>query len=366
MNNVLHFLLCILLASIGASCSEAPADREDAIALSRVLGTADVEGFAVADKTRTFDFPADHGAHPEYRSEWWYLTVVLSGDKGDEYGVQFTLFRQALRPLAADASDNPWRSGQVYLGHLAVTSVRDGSHAFDQRFVRGHPQLAQVRATPFRLTIDDWSITETAESWHLVGQGESFAIDLHLDPDTAIVLQGDGGLSRKGEGSASYYYSMPRMHSTGRLCFGDDCRSVTGLGWFDREWSTSLLGDHLDGWDWFALQLDDGRSIMAFRLRRKDGTRDPFDHGMEVTSRQHRILTPSDYRLEPHAWFEDDTGRRWPVGWYLHMDDGVFSIRALVEDQVMDMGFKYWEGIVAIDDLDGKRLGRGYMELTGY
>jgi predicted secreted hydrolase len=370
-------LLCLLLV---ASCGESTVPEQSAVHGSRVntvLGDVRAEGFARADGPREFSFPTDHGPHRPYRSEWWYITAVLQDAAGRDYGVQFTLFRQALTPHPTGTS--PWQSGVAFLGHLAVSDVADRTHYQAQRFSRGHPELAGVVSTPrFSAWIEDWSLQQTDDERFTLllngGNAGEFAISLTLQQQQAIVLQGDQGWSRKGEGSASYYYSMPGLDVSGQLVLEGREVPVDGLAWLDREWSTSVLSAEVLGWDWFALQLDDGRGIMAFRLRRRDGTRDPFDHGMLIDPSAHnelqndvgvQVLHPGDYALHPTRYWTDERGARWPVAWTLDLADEHFVVETLMDDQVMDAALVYWEGIVEVRAA-GKRVGRGYMELTGY
>jgi predicted secreted hydrolase len=350
-------------------------------------GVAD-EGFLRAQQPRQFVFPADHGAHPGYRSEWWYVTAALADGQGREYGVQFTLFRQALTP--APVAEGPWHAGVVYLGHLAVTDVAAQYHTEAQRFARGHPQLAGVRGGgDWALYIDDWTLQQQHEqqqpalTFRIKAQdrgrsGHEFGVDLRLTGTGAIVLQGQRGLSRKSADGGSYYYSVPGLQVQGTLHLADHPVTVSGLGWMDREWSTSVLPEGVAGWDWFALQLRDGRSIMAFRLRRRDGSRDKFDHGIVVGAQAPRegvigagdpgvrVLSPTDFELRPLRYWRDERGIEWPVGWSLAIGEETFSITALVDDQVMETAILYWEGIVGVADQVGVDIGRGYMELTGY
>ena len=347
--------------------------------ISSVLGEGAQAGFRKAQLPRDFVFPQDHGPHPGYRSEWWYLTAVLQDVDGREFGVQYTLFRQALTPTPTGAG--PWHTGQAYMAHVAVTDVDNKRHLHDQRFVRGHPQLAGVTTNNgFRAWLEDWvlqGLTVTAQQFDLQLQAPTnqFDIDLKLQQQQPIVLQGDAGLSHKGEGTASYYYSMPRMAISGVIEVDGLRHAVTGLGWLDREWSTSVLPAGVAGWDWFALQFFDASSLMAFRLRRTDGLRDEYDHGLKVpafsesadsTDASGTVLETEDFELTPTRYWVDKTGVSWPVSWQLWVQGEQFIIEALVDDQLMDTGILYWEGIVGVTDAQGKSVGRGYMELTGY
>lgn len=339
-----------------------------ALRVATLLGEPSEAGFLTADAVRPFVFPRDHGAHERFRQEWWYLTAALEDPTaGDEYGVQFTLFRRA---LASDKGEGPWRSAQVFLGHFAMTDVEREQHVEAERFARGHPRLAGVRATPFAAWIEGWRLESMgASTWpvRLLASADAFGVDLVLRDTRPPLLQGDRGLSRKGPGAGSYYYSVPRLAIEGTLRIEDREVEVRGLGWFDREWSTSALGAEQIGWDWFALQLDDGRSLMAYQIRRRDGERGAYDQGVLVSaSGDVRTLGVADFSLSPERAWRDDTGTQWPVRWRVAVGDEVFVVEAAMEDQVMDTSIRYWEGLVRVSDPLARDLGRGYMELTGY
>lgn len=376
-----------------AACEqESPAEQNvlSGLRVAQVLGgeggeygnrTGSDHGFAKADRARSFSFPADHGAHAAYRSEWWYITAVMSDGQGQEYGLQYTLFRQGLGADTVTAS--PWSTGQAYLAHFALTDVARQDHRAAQRFTRGHPAGVRVQAEPFGARILDWSLEQTsAEPWSLMlkaGDNEQdIAARLTLVQTRDIVLQGEQGLSRKGEDQASYYYSVPRMALKGELQIGDRKTQVTGQAWLDREWSTSVLGPHLVGWDWFALQLERGEDLMMFQLRRRDGGRDAFDHGSLRRADGEKLdLAHSDYRLVPRRFWRDPDGVAWPVEWQIEGPlkdlltgrpsdpDIPLIVRALVDDQRMNLGLVYWEGLVEVV-YNNQRLGRGYLEMTGY
>ena len=379
-------LLTLVMVGVAISLCQPEAPSPGAavtgLRLNNLLGDPDQEGFARAAMPRKFVFPLDHGPHNQYRSEWWYLTAALEDSDGREYGLHFTQFRQALTPRPT--GKGPWHTGQAYLGHLAVTDVAAGVHLEAERFARGHPELAGVSAgTEFSAVIEDWSLQGPGMGPMALALSASeldqFEVDLQIEQNGPIVLQGDRGLSKKGPGSASYYYSIPRLKIEGTLKLSDRQVHVTGLGWLDREWSTSVLGESLAGWDWFSLQLDDQRSIMVFRLRRHDGMRDDYDHGLLVESDRLNgqpvigrgdpgvdILGPEDFSLTPRRYYQDAQGVRWPVEWSLIIDDEEFLIHGLLDDQTVDLSIRYWEGLVEVLGPAGDRLGRGYMELTGY
>ncbi len=340
--------------------------------VGRLLGGAVEPGFAVARAGTRLEFPRDHGAHPAYRSEWWYLTLMLQGTDGQEYGGQFTLFRQASAPGPLVAS-NPWRGTHLFMAHAALTDVTADAHWHAQRFTRGHPELAGVQADPFRLWIDGWSLSSQGVDFlplSLQVRDPALALQLDLLPGKPRVLQGLAGYSAKGPGQGSYYYSYSRLKVRGTVrgptAVGAGAVGVTGTAWLDREWSTSVLSPGQQGWDWFALQLEDGRDLMLYRLRRDDGTRDEFDRGLLVAADgQSQTLMPQEFRLTPTQYWRDSQNTCWPTQWQIVLNDESFVVQAMVDNQLMDTAIRYWEGLIRVSQA-GAEVGRGYMELTGY
>jgi len=361
-----QLLVCALLLGLAGLAGAAQ------LRLESVLGAVEDAGFARAEQVRAFRFPEDHGPHPRYRSEWWYLTVNARNPQGEEFGVQFTVFRQAIR--SAPVGDNPWEPDQLYLVHFAVTDVARGRHRATERLARGHPALAGARAEPFAVWVDGFSLQAPGgglDGMRLEAVTADFGAVLRLDPRKPIVLQGDRGLSAKGPLQASYYYSVTRLAVAGELTLDGVTHAIEGHGWFDREWSTSLLSEGQAGWDWFGLQFDTGEELMAFQLRRTDGRRDAFDQGVWVARDGASVALPaSAFRLEPLRYWRDAAGVGWPVEWRLEVSlpDGARSFRvvAAIDDQRMDTLLVYWEGLVRILDEHDRRIGSGYMELTGY
>jgi predicted secreted hydrolase len=340
--------------------------------LQAFLGSGETDGFQRATTVRDLHFPADHGPHPQYRIEWWYVTGSLQDDQGRFYGVQFTAFRRAIAPPAPTPDGNPWRTSQIYMAHLALSDTTAARHLDDQRLARAHPQLAGVRAQPFAVWVDGWQLASAGAAFlplQLQAENASFGIDLVMRDGKPIVPQGDQGLSRKGPEQASYYYSMTRLQTTGTLRVGNRTISVHGRAWLDHEWSTGVLSHGQVGWDWFALQMDRGDDVMVAQLRRQDHTRDPYDSGVRVDpDGTYRVLRAVDFTLTPLQYWRDERGVRWPIRWQLRLAEPrqTLVIQAAFPNQRMDTAVVYWEGLVYVLDADGHSIGRGYMELTGY
>ena len=354
-----------------------PAPRmTGSVAVGFALGGGDQAGYQRADQSRPFEFPQDHGPHTLFRNEWWYVTGNLADATGRQFGYQLTLFRFAPAPNAPVA-DSAWRTNQVYMGHFALTDVGDHRHDHFERFSRGAAGLAGAQAEPFRVWLENWQLTGSQPDvfpMHIHAQENGMVIDLTLNAGKPMVLQGDRGLSRKsaGPGNASYYYSYTRLPTEGTIAIDEKTFSVNGNSWLDREWSTSALGSEQSGWDWFALHLDDGRDLMFYRLRRKDGGADSFSNGVLVSADgQARSLRRDEVDLQPQGeWRSPQTGDRYPAGWRLQVPAELLDLTVTpkVADQEMRLTVRYWEGAVAVNGFSGQQVmtGEGYLEMTRY
>lgn len=325
-------------------------------------------GFARVLAVRPFSFPADHGPHPDFRTEWWYYTGNLKSAAGRHVGFQLTFFRIALAPSQV-TRDSAWGTRQLYVAHFAVTDTANRRFHAANRTSRGALGLAGAEAAPFRVWVESWSADGAGAATRLRASEGDVAIDLTLASAKPVVLQGDRGLSRKGPepGNASLYYSITRMPARGVVRLGGETLDVTGEAWMDREWSTSGLGPEVVGWDWFAVQLDDGRELMAYLLRRRDGSVDPFSAGTLVAADgTTRRLDAAELRVETLAhWTSPKSGVRYPARWRLTVAsaDLRLDIEPRLADQELSVGTRYWEGAVAVT---GANAGHGYVELVGY
>ena len=362
-------IVLILIMAIGTGCATNSEDDESASTALAALSGADTTGYARAHEPRSFAFPADDGPHPEFKTEWWYWTGNLFTEEGRRFGYQFTVFRNALAPDTV-LQTNAWRSNQLYFAHMAISDIQSESfHAFE-RFSRGSPALAGAQAHPFRVWVEDWIAGGASDSVRIVAADGSSKLDLLLHAEKPAVLQGNDGLSRKSAapGNASYYYSRTRLGTTGQLIVDGKTFSVSGTSWLDREWSTSVLAEYQEGWDWFALQFDDESELMLYQLRLKDGTIDSLSSGMLVEpDGRTRTLHSSDFRIEPTGdWTSPETGIRWPSGWLLHVHpwDVTLRVTPAQKNQEMPTSIRYWEGAVDVDG--GSKNGVGYVELTAY
>lgn len=322
------------------------------------LGT-EAGDFAMPAPGHVFDFPADHGAHPEFRIEWWYLTANLQDAEGTEYGVQWTLFRSALAPERRDG----WRDPQIWFAHAALTT-RD-RHVVAERAARGGIGQAGVTADPFAAWIDDWQLAGPSfDRMQVSARGAAFAYALDLVAEGPLVFHGDEGYSVKsGQGQASHYYSQPFFRVDGHLTLPAGDVAVTGTAWLDREWSSQPLAADQEGWDWFSLSFDSGAKLMGFLLRQSDGS----SYGSATWIAPDGTSTAyGDGAFAAQPLEESDVaGRRVPTRWAVQLpEQGVDVTVAAINPQAwMAVSIPYWEGPVTVS---GSHDGRGYLEMTGY
>jgi predicted secreted hydrolase len=371
MSRLVSVIALLLQVTVLADEAQAPQSQ-----LSELLSSDGDAGFEKAIEPRTFMFPEDHGPHPGFRNEWWYITGNLDGEDGRRFGFELTIFRFALTPSLPVAESN-WRSNQVYIAHFAVTDAGRERFYAAERYSRGALGLAGASADPFRVWIDDWEIAAIEEGrpeqWRLRAADPGFALDIALTATKAPALNGVDGLSQKSAepGNASYYYSITRWQTEGSLRIGEDEFRVSGLSWLDREWSSSALAADQLGWDWFALQLSDGSELMFYNLRKLDGSQDEHSAGTWINADGTSLhLDRDEVKLIVTDTWKSPEGGVYPSAWTLELPDQGLSleIRPVMADQELFTTVRYWEGAV---DVQGDRhgspvAGRGYVELTGY
>jgi len=389
-------ILCTIIAvtvALIAGCNQEPSGvTTSGVSLHSELGGA-ASGFERACTARQFNFPEDHGAHRSFRNEWWYITGNVEDTSGKRFGFHVTFFRIANEPPVPDSSTttdaanvSSWSSNEFYMAHFAVTEAGNEIKKFE-RFARSAAGLAgaAINTTKkaedtVRVWLDDWQLSARYNddsdhpdtlSWHLSMPAAETRLQVSLTPQKPVVLQGDAGYSQKSADpcNASYYYSLTRLQATGSLEIEGSAHDIKGSAWLDREWSSSALGDDQTGWDWFALQLDDGRDIMLYQLRQRDGTRDVYSHAVEIDqSGTPREIPISDIEIETTRWWESETGNRYPVaGTILRKDTAeTIEFEPMINNQELDFTVRYWEGAITLKNPSGEPLGRGYMELTGY
>ena len=326
----------------------------------------DAEGFAQVLPGRVLTFPSDHGAHPEYRIEWWYVTANLVDRTGAAFGAQWTLFRQAMTP---GAQQQGWANRQIWMGHAAVTST--ATHRYRETFARGGIGQAGVETQPFHAWIDAWDMRGADEMSATViaplalsASGADFSYTLRLDADRPLVLQGDAGYSKKSNrGQASYYFSQPYFRAKGTLTIDDRSIEVSGQAWMDREWSSQPLASDQTGWDWFSLHLNATEKLMLFRLRQADGQNYFSGNWISADGRSEQIASGS-IAMKPTI-FTEVADRRIPTAWSIAIPARGLRIECtpLNPKSWMGTSFSYWEGPIRFD---GSHSGVGYLEMTGY
>ena len=323
------------------------------------LGTQADDGFAVPERGTVLDFPADHGPHPAYRIEWWYLTANMTGPDGTDYGLQWTLFRSALAPEVGEG----WSAPQLWMGHAAVTTPE--AHFVTERLARGGIGQAGAVADPFSAWIDDWELSGNWDnSLRMTATGPDFAYAIDLEQAGPQVFHGDKGYSVKSAGGqASYYYSYPYLDLSGTLFLPEGEVPVTGQAWLDREWSSQPLSEDQTGWDWFSLSFTDGTKMMGFLLRQRDGS--AYSSATWIEPDGTTTAYPDGAFAAEALEASDVDGRQIPTTWQVRLaDKGVdVTVRAINPDAWMATSVPYWEGPITIE---GSHTGRGYLEMTGY
>jgi predicted secreted hydrolase len=417
MAAVLQRILTILFASgvsgllvMNIACDSRDGNRDirnEALRAADVLSADSTGGFARAHRVKKFSFPQDHLAHPDFKHEWWYFTGNLVATTGERFGYQLTLFRVGLIPETArvrtqDFDSTPtkaqriktsnWRANHFYMGHLALTDVQQNQFYSYEKFARRALGLAgsnlvttkdtgDLSSAGIKVWLEDWLIESTSEGAfpvRLSAERGKIALELTLDNEKAPVFHGFDGLSQKGQkaGNASYYYSMTRLGTTGSIAVGDKFYEVSGLSWLDREWSTSALEKDQAGWDWFALQLEDGRDVMFYKLRREDNSMDKYSAGT-IVSKDGRTqsLAAEDVRIETlNHWESSDTGIRYPSSWNIRIPKAQLelNVEPLLAEQENNLTVRYWEGAVRVTGTQVSKTGQrpvegfGYVELAGY
>jgi predicted secreted hydrolase len=373
MKLVIAVIVLLLLSGLVVS-------QYDQVGLETNVISADVEELVVEEYSGAafrkaydvipFEFPRDHGPHPDYRAEWWYYTGNLADQAGNRFGYQFTIFRRGIVPGEPER-ESEWATHQIYFAHFTVTDVTGQDFAYHERFSRTSPELAGAQSEPhYKVWLDDWSVEEIEPGRVQVkAQTDDTAIDLILEQTKPPTLQGDRGLSAKSSepGNASYYYSLTNNPTRGRVTTARGTFEVSGNSWLDREWSTTDLGEGAVGWDWYSLQLDDDREIMFFHIRREDGSVEAVSGGTIIYSdgSTRRLALDEVQITKLSTWTSPKSNATYPASWTFTVpSEGIdLRITPLLNDQELHVSFTYWEGAVKIE---GTQSGYGYIELTGY
>ena len=338
--------------------------------------------FAHAQARSGLAFPTDFGAHPETRTEWWYLTGSLTGSQSSAarlWGFQVTFFRSSTGIEAAGSRFSPT---QLLFAHAALTDLEAKRLRHDQRVARSGFGIAAARGDDTGVVLRDWQMHRTQLPGdarlsryraQVASDSAGFAFDLQFDATQPVLLQGDAGVSKKGPGAneTSRYYSEPQLAVQGRLTLEGKPILVTGRAWLDHEWSDAFIPPQAVGWDWIGMNLDDGSALTAFRLRRADGSAVYAGGSLRHAGEAVRSFGPDEVRFTPGRVWESAASRaRYPVQWTIATPAGTFGVSALLDNQELDSrgssGAIYWEGLSELLDAAGRKVGRGYLEMTGY
>jgi len=378
--------LLLAAALVLSACTVAPVAAPATGRLEMQPVRTNYDAFARATTVREMVWPDDHGPHDDYLLEWWYYTGNVQDANGRPFGYQLTVFRRAIAPpaLSGASLQNTFGFRQVYFAHFAISDVEGKTHHAFERFSRGAGGLAGAQSAPFRAWVESWSIEQTpgsspenaAGAVRLRAAQDGIELDLVLSPDKPLVLQAERGLSTKSAdpSNASYYYSFTRLGTTGRIRVGQREFTVTGSSWMDHEWSTSLLDDAAEGWDWLALQLDHGRDVLIAQVRSK--SRKPEDAFLALSAIVEPDGTPRQLRRESvqfeplEFWESTATRARYPIRWRIAAPEAQLEldVRTRFADQESELATVYYEGAVTASGMLGGRevRGVGYLEMTGY
>jgi predicted secreted hydrolase len=350
-------VLALVLTVVGTPMAQKPAWREAAAGYQ-------------------FAFPRDHASHPDFKLEWWYYTGNLETPEGRRFGYQVTFFRVGVDT----APENPsaWAVRDLFMAHLAVSDPVGGRYRYDEKLTRAGPGLSGAETTRYQVWNEDWRVGLDGEGRHAIqARSRNVAVDLRLDQGKPPAINGINGISQKGAqaGNASHYYSLTRMPTIGSVTVDGERFEVRGESWMDHEFGTSFLEREQQGWDWLSLQLDDGRELMLYQLRRGDGSRDPRSSGTLI-DRQGRTthLGAEAFSLMPVGpIFRSDSGAVYPIAWAVTIPSIGFDLRVSTSLENQELvtpaaGIAYWEGMIDVrGTVRGAPIaGRGYLEMTGY
>ncbi len=359
----------------GCAGALTPIGCASALSLAATLATwgaraAATEAYAAVTPGHTMTFPADFGSHPEFRTEWWYVTGWLRTERGEDLGFQITFFRT--RPDVDDGNPSAFTPRQLLMAHCAISDPKHAKFWHDQRVRRAGLGLAQARQGDTDVWLDHWALTHGGTAYNASLTAENFSLRLSLAETQPVLINGRAGVSQKGPAieSASYYYSLPHLKVSGAIRRDTQGDAVSGEAWFDHEWSSEYLDPQAAGWDWIGINFDDGGALMAFRIRDLQGKARWAGGTLRDAGGAVRVLAPDevDFRAERN-WISPRTAAQYPVQWHVRAASADFDLVPLMDDQENDTrlttGAVYWEG--AVRALNGQEeAGRGYLELTGY
>ena len=333
-------------------------------------GLAALGNTAHALPTKTLVFPRDRGAHPDFKTEWWYITGHAKSD-GREFGFQLTFFRSSVD--STQAMTSKFAAKQLLFAHAAITDVQGKKLWHDQRISRDGFGVASASPNDMDIKLRDWMLRADGPRYTAELPASDFGLSLQFTESQALLLQGKNGLSRKGpdEKQASYYYSQPQLVAAGKLRLQGKTFDVTGTAWLDHEWSQELLAPGVVGWDWIGMNLLDGSALTAFRLRDKNSSAMWDGGSFRSPDKSLYVFSPGEVIFKPtRFWKSALTQTTYPVEWVVRTPADFYTVKALVDNQELDSrqstGAIYWEGLSELINSNGQTVGRGYLEMTGY
>ena len=338
--------------------------------LTGAVGYAGFAQQAFALPAKTLVFPRDRGAHPDFRTEWWYVTgQATSGAR--VFGFQLTFFRS--RIPGTQGMTSKFAAKQLLFAHAAITDVDGKKLWHDQRIARDGFAVASSSETDMAIKLRDWSLQGRGGQYSAVLPTTDFGLNLQFAETQAVLLQGKNGLSRKGpdEQQASYYYSQPQLATAGTLRIKDKTFEVKGTAWLDHEWSQEILHPEATGWDWIGMNLNDGSALTAFQLRGKNGQAMWDGGSFRAPGKAAYIFTRGEVIFKPvRLWKSPLSQTTYPVEWIVRTPADFYTVKAVIDNQELDSrqstGSIYWEGLSELLDSNGKKVGMGYLEMTGY
>ncbi len=358
------------LPALSAAALWAAAAVAAGTAVSADSAVSGSPAYAAVTPDRSIEFPADYGSHPEFRTEWWYVTGWLTTTGGETLGFQITFFRT--KPAIDEGNPSSFAPRQLLVAHCAISDPKRGRLWQDQIIRRAGQGLAEAAVGDTRVRIDRWTLTRNAGVYGASIDAADFSLHLTLSPTQPPLLNGASGVSRKGPEprAASYYYSLPHMAVAGTIARGGSAETVNGDAWFDHEWSSEYLDSQAVGWDWIGINLDDGGALMAFRIRGARGEPRWAGGTLRSADGKVRMLEPDEVAFAPtRSWRSPRTGIVYPVQWRVRAGSRELDLEPLLDDQENDTrlstGAIYWEGAVRAFE-QHRVTGHGYLELTGY
>lgn len=338
--------------------------------------TENLSGFIKALPGYQYNFPRDHFSHENFKVEWWYYTGNLKNKDGREFGFQLTFFRVALDRFSDTSKSSRWRLRDIYFSHMTVSDIENEKFYFFERLNREGLGNAGAKPDQFLVWNEDWVLENNGDIHNLTAIQRGFGLKLNLKPQKKLVFHGENGVSQKGMGNASHYFSYTRMNTSGNVYLNGEEFEVNGTSWMDREFSSSQLNESQVGWDWFSIKLDNQTELMIYRIRLQNGETEPYSSGTVVFKNgTYTHLNLSDFDIRSNTkWRSEKTGAVYPSSWTIAVPEYGIDLRVKSDFpnqelyNLRSIAGAYWEGSVSVrGKYKGKVIsGKGYVELVGY